>query len=270
MEDGIIEIKQLPIIEERLKTLKTEIEKKTQTALSMVCTEDTVKEVKKIRAALTKEFAELEACRKDVKVQIETPYQEFYKVYQECVSIPFKNADAELKKKINSVEDMLKSDKRKKIIEYANELKTAYGIDWLNVERILPNITLSASLTSLRQSTADRVEAIRYDCQCISESDKDSAEVLAEYKKSLSLSQAQLAVSQRKKEIEQAKSDVQATTEQEQIKQEAEQKVEMLAPPIIEDKPKEKEYKMSFTVHGTITQLRELKNFMIERGIRYE
>ena len=54
------------------------------------------------------------------------------------------------------------------------------------------------------------------------------------------------------------------------MKQKTEQKVEMLAPPVVEDKAKEKEYKMSFTVHGTISQLKELKDFMLERGIRYE
>lgn len=266
----IIEIKQLPILEERLKSLKTEIEEKTQTALSMVCTEDTVKEIKKMRASLTKEFTELEVRRKDVKAQIEAPYQEFYKVYQECVSVPFKNADAELKKKIDKVEDTLKADKHKKITAYANELKTAYAVDWLNVERVLPNITLSASLTSLKQAVADRFEAVRYDCQCISELAENSAEILAEYKKSLNLSQAQLTVLQRKKDIEQAKTDVLTATEQEQMKQKTEQKVEMLAPPVVEDKAKEKEYKMSFTVHGTISQLKELKDFMLERGIRYE
>lgn len=270
MENEIIEIKQLPIIEERLKTLKSEIDEEIKVALSMACTEGTVKDIKKIRATLTKKFDELETRRKYVKSQIETPYQEFYKVYQECVLTPFKNADAELRKKIQSVENELKTTKRNKLLEYANELKAANAIDWLDVERILPSVTLSASLTSLKSSVADRLEAIRLDCQCISETGEESAELLAEYKKTLNLSQAQLTMSQRKKEIEQAKSEIQITTEQEQIKREAEQKVEMLAPPVVEDKPQEKQYKMSFTVYGTISQLKELKNFMLERGISYE
>ena len=205
--DNIIEVKQLPIIEEHLKSLKSAIEKKTSTALKMVCTEDTVKEIKKIRASLTKEFTELETRRKEVKAQLETPYQEFYKVYQDCVSTPFKQADAELKRKVNDVENELKSTKRNKLIDYANELKAAYALDWLNIERILPNVTLSASLTSLKQTVADKLDGINSDCQCISAIGESSLAVLVEYKKSLNLSQAQLIVSEREKEVQKAKSD---------------------------------------------------------------
>lgn len=267
--DNIIEVKQLPIIEEHLKTLKSAIEEKTSTALKMVCTEDTVKEIKKIRASLTKEFTELETRRKEVKAQLETPYKEFYKVYQDCVSTPFKQADAELKRKVNDVENELKSTKRNKLIDYANELKTAYALDWLNIERILPNVTLSASLTSLKQTVADKLDGINSDCQCISAIGESSLAVLVEYKKSLNLSQAQLIVSQREKEVQKAKSDAEAAKRQEEIKQESEKKVDMLAPPV-EEKTEEKIYKVTFTVHGTMSQLKEIKNFMLERGIKYE
>ena len=48
MTNNIIVVKQLPIIEERLRELKADIESRTSAAMSMECTEDTVKEVKKI------------------------------------------------------------------------------------------------------------------------------------------------------------------------------------------------------------------------------
>ncbi len=268
----IIEIKQLPIIEERLKTLKKEIEQRTSAALSMECTEETIKAVKQMRADLTKEFNNYEARRKYVKSQIEEPYKAFNSVYEECVSVPFKKADKELKSKIDNVENERKKQKKERILSYAKELKTAYTLDWLDVERILPNITLSASVSSLQSAVANTLEKISMECQCITGID-ESAEIFAEYKKTLNLAQAKLTVSQRRKEIEKAKADAQKKDEQEQIKHETEKKIEMLAPPIVLENPPElsvekvKLYKMTFTVSGTKEQLKALKAFIIDNNI---
>ena len=56
MNNEIMIVKQLPVIEEQLKLIKTEIEEKTSLALSMICTEDTYKEIKKLRADLKHDF----------------------------------------------------------------------------------------------------------------------------------------------------------------------------------------------------------------------
>lgn len=275
MIDNIIEIKQLPIIEERLQTLKTEIEQKTHSALFMECTEDTVKSVKKMRAELTKEFNEYETRRKYIKSQIEAPYKAFNAIYEDCVTKSFKKADKALKSKIDKVENGLKEQKKEKIRFYSEELKKAYALDWLDVERVIPNITLSASEASLTSVVAEKMEKISMECQCISglENSDESAELLAEYKKSLSLAQAKLIVSQHKKEIEKAKADSQKKKDQDQIKQEAEKRVEMLTPPAVSQTTPESSsekvtlYKMTFTVSGTKEQLKALKAFIINNNI---
>ena len=56
----LIIVKQLPIIEERLKGLSIEIDEKVKYAKSLVVSDETVKDVKKVRAELSKEFKELE------------------------------------------------------------------------------------------------------------------------------------------------------------------------------------------------------------------
>ena len=99
----VIELQQLPIIVERLHSVKADIEQRTADALSLVCTEQTYKSVKDARAQLTKEFKEYEAQRIAVKDKILEPYTEFEKVYRECVTVPFQTADAELKRKITDV-----------------------------------------------------------------------------------------------------------------------------------------------------------------------
>ena len=53
MKDLII-VKQLPQIEEHLKELSAEIDKKVEYAKSLVCTEESVKAIKQVRADLNK------------------------------------------------------------------------------------------------------------------------------------------------------------------------------------------------------------------------
>ena len=57
MKDLII-VKQLPQIEEHLKELSAEIDKKVESAKSLVCTEESVKTIKQVRADLNKELKE--------------------------------------------------------------------------------------------------------------------------------------------------------------------------------------------------------------------
>ena len=52
----VIELQQLPIIVERLHSVKADIEQRTADALSLVCTEQTYKSFNYSRAHLTKEF----------------------------------------------------------------------------------------------------------------------------------------------------------------------------------------------------------------------
>lgn len=67
MDKEIIAVKQLPIIVEQLHEVKAEVTAKVEQALSLVCTEDTVKDVKKVRSDLNKELKDYEERRKAVK-----------------------------------------------------------------------------------------------------------------------------------------------------------------------------------------------------------
>lgn len=97
----VIELQQLPIIVERLHSVKADIERRTAEATSLICTEETYKSVKDVRAQLNKEFKEYEAQRTAIKSKILEPYKAFEQIYRECVTEPFQQADAELKQKIS-------------------------------------------------------------------------------------------------------------------------------------------------------------------------
>ena len=99
----LIVIKQLPIIEEQLKQLSEEIDKKVENAKSLVCTEENKQTIKQIRTSLNKEFEELETQRKNVKEKVLAPYNKFETTYKEYVSEKYKSADKTLKEKIDSI-----------------------------------------------------------------------------------------------------------------------------------------------------------------------
>ena len=106
MIKDLIEVKQLPIIEEQLKKVSADIDERVKNATSLVCTEETVKMIKELRAELNKDYKEFEAQRKVVKEQVLKPYNDFEDIYKKCISDKFKNADLILVMKDGNIIEM--------------------------------------------------------------------------------------------------------------------------------------------------------------------
>ena len=202
--------------------------------------------------------------RKAATSEYEKPLKAFKELYDEIIAVPFKDADNALKTKVNEVEDAQKAEKKAVILEYATELLQAYNLTWLNPERIMPNVTLSASEKSLKKAVKDEADRIKSEVDCIN-AISENAEIMAEYINCLDLAAAQTIVAMRKKAVEQAEKFTAEYTEQEKTIQQAVEKVEQLTPPIVEDI---ETYQMTFTVEGTIKQLKALKAFMINNNIK--
>lgn len=274
---GIIVVKQLPIIVEQLQEVKAEVTAKVEQALSLVCTEDTVKDVKKVRSDLNKELKDYEESRKAVKKAIMTPYEQFEAVYKDCISDTYKKADTELKGKIDSVENELKEQKKAEVKGYFDEYLTATGIDFVTFENANINVTLSASMKSLKEQAKAFVDKIVDDLTLI-DTQEHKDEILYEYKQSLNVSNAITTVANRYKAIEEAKAREEERKAREQAEAEAAAKVESVveavAPPTVEPiappVEEEKTYTLKFTVRGTMPQLKALKEFLNNGGYDYE
>ena len=273
MNNEIIVIKQLPVIVEQLQTIKADVTAKVAEAMSLVCTEDTVKDVKKIRAELGKEFSEWEEKRKEVKKAVMLPYEQFETVYKDCITDVFKGADTELKAKVDSVETALKKEKEKEVYDYFaeyRESKIADGAEWVGFGYANINVTLSASLKSLKEQAKAFIDRICDDLNLI-ETQEHKDEILYEYKQSLNVSAAITKVSNRYKAIEEAKAKEAEREAKEQATQKAVEKVvEVLTPPTVEPIAEEKILTVQFTVKGTKTKLKALKEFLNNGGYDYE
>lgn len=202
MSKDIIVIEQLPIISQNLMAIKAEVDARTARAASLICTEDTVKEVKKERAELNKEFTTLENERKRVKSAILKPYEEFEAVYKECVSAAYKAADEALKGKIADVENGLKAERQAAFNEYFDRKKSETGIDFVVPEQVGVKITLSGSAESYKQAADAFFDSVLADIRTIDmmiiDKMTDKDEILYEYKQTLDLGEAIAAVTNRK------------------------------------------------------------------------
>lgn len=270
MQELII-VKQLPVIEENLKALKAEVEAKANRAKSLVVTEESVKEVKGIRADLNKEFAELENQRKLVKAKVLEPYEAFEKVYKECVADSYKAADKTLKDKVDEVEDSLRKEKESAVVSYFNEYRDSLGIDFVDFNKIGITITLSASLKSLKDQAKAFLDKVCDDLELIKTQEYQD-EILVEYRSNLNVSQAITTVANRKKALHEMEERKQKQAEAELVQQQKVEEIDKiveLAAPVAESVIEEKKFKATFEVKGTIDQLKGLKAYMEREGIEY-
>lgn len=262
----LIKLIQAPIIEERLRDLKLEIERRTSEALALVCTEDTVKAVKKARAELNKEFQALEEQRKGVKQAVLDPYDKFEDIYRECVSDVFERADAELKSRIDSVQNELRKKKEHDAAEYFAEYATANGVPWLNFCDAGPNVTLSASMKSLNSWSRDVIDRVASEVAAISSMD-DAEEIMVEYKKGLNVAAAVAEVQDRHRRLEEEKKAREAREAAKEQQAQAVKRVEAFTPPVVQNLPEV--LSLTFTVIDTKERLKLLKNFLVSNGYTF-
>lgn len=274
--DELIRVVQLPVIEEQLVAMKEQVDELVNDVLALVCTEDTLQQVKAARANLNRQFSDLEEKRKSVKAAVLGPYNRFEAIYKECVSDAFKHADKALKGKIDAVENEMKSRCEETLRSYFNELCAAEHIDFLQYERLGLTIDMASARQKeprkLMEQVAAYVVGVSQSVNLIS--DMDCAdEIMAEFKQCLNAPKAIATVMDRHRRVEEEAKRSAERAAALRAENEAVQKVEEaapLAPPVQVQERDEKVYVCRFTVRATKDKLRKLKDFMIQEGIIYE
>lgn len=302
----LIQVTQLPVIVERLREFKDEADAMVQEAMSLVCTEDTRAQVKTYRANLNKQFSELEDIRKAVKEQVLQPYMDLEAVYKECVSDPYKTADATLKRKIVVVEDGIKQEKRTQLEAYFVECCVEYGVpeDMISLDRLGVKVNLSTTVSSAKKRIVDSLQRIAGEIKYIEGMDY-ADEIMVEYRKTLNPISAAQTVEDRHKRMEEerqrreadrkaaemrvaAQADVEQAIEDEPDFTDNFNGLDVIEIPVAEQLPENEftheehvehqapavtadtsVYTVKFSVTGTIDQLRRLKKYMEQEGLNY-
>ena len=274
-QGGLIQIVQLPIIKERLHFLKGFVDQRVADAMAMVCTEETVIEVKQIRSELSALFKEAEAQRKNVKTAVMQPYLDFEAVYKECISDPFKRADEDLRGKVAAVEGEIKRACEQKLRDYFAEVTQVNGIAFLRYEQAGITISMAdaRAKTQPPKKLRDQLESfVLRVCQDVDMilTLENADEVMSVYKQTLNATQAIATVQERHRQIEEARAEQERRNAVKAQEAEAARKVEAFAPPVVEiPEPEADLLTCTFTINDTRERLRRLKQFLDSNGYKY-
>ena len=272
--NDIVKIEQMPIIFSQLEVVGKQIDEELAKVKNLEATEENKQEVKKVRTNINNTLKEFEERRKFIKNKILEDYNTFNDKYESEVKIKLQNASDELKAKIDDIENEQLKEKTIEIIDFINEHIRANHLDNIinssHVIELTPlKINLSTSLKSLKEDALKFIEKVANEIKLI-ELEETPSNLLYEYKNNgFDLTKAKLTLIERQKQIEElAKQREQA---QEIVKEEekvAEVVEEIVAPKqVVED---DVIYEVSFKIHATKEQIKQIKNLLIELGVEYE
>ena len=273
----IVKIEQMPKVFSQLEKIGEIIKKKTSDLDKLECTEANKQEVKSRRTEINNTLALLEDKKKEIKNKLLEPYNVFEAKYNEECKEKLQNASSILTEKINAIEVQQKLEKEQELREFADEYFNHYMIkDVVKFEDIGLNITLSASIKSLKEQTKAFCERISNDLKLIDlEEYKD--EIVIEYLKNLDFAKSKMLVIERHRQLEEIKKreeELKTQQEQEQeVVEKVEEVVEEIKPPVeiidVEAQEVEEVFTATFTVKTTKAKLKALKNFMESEEIEY-
>ena len=270
---NIIVVEQAPIIRYSLLTqISAQVKDKIESLSidTLEPSEETLKTIKDTRSDLSKEFKTLEEQRKMVKEIVLKDYNEFEDNYKRLIADQFKTADAKLKTLVDSVEDGILSKKVEGLKEYFNE-QNAY--DFLRFEDLGLHIIKSKSDKSIKEEIDTFIMQVAANLMTI-DTLPNKERILAKYHMTkdlnLSISQVNLEIQREEMIKAQQEATIAKNAQVEQPKKEI--PVEVVYVPK-EETPTIKEdevFQCTFTVFATKEQLKRMKQFLKDEGIKYE
>lgn len=271
----IVKIEQMPKVFSQLELIGRYIDEQVKDIDKLECNEENKQEVKKRRTEINNTLKLLDDKRKEIKTTLLEPYEVFNQKYEEECKNKLIEASTILKAKIDDIENNQKQQKIEEVQEFFDRQVEARGLNkWFeNNQDIKPvlgmNITLSASMKSIKDSIIERLDGLEETFKLI-ELEEHSDEILVEFKKNGDFAKSKMEVLERHKQLEALKEQKEERKEIEEQEQKIEEKVEaVIEPPkeIIED---EDIITVQFTIKDTKANVLKVREFMKEEGIKYE
>lgn len=266
----IIKIEQMPIVFEQLEKIGTLIEESTKDLDKLECTEENKQEVKKRRTEINNTLKVLEDRRKEIKTKLLEPYNVFNEKYENECKTKLENASNVLKEKIDTIESEQLKEKENELREFAEQHFKANDMEeMVSFENIPLNITLSASIKSLKEQILAFIEKIISDMKLLN-MEEYWDEILIEYKKNnFDFVAAKTKVIERHKQLEELKKQQENIQDKIQEEEKIVEKVEEVVTPkeIIEDT---EVITVQFTITDTKAKILKLRDYLKENEINYE
>lgn len=271
----LIVVTQLPVIEERLQSMKADVDALVLEGLSMVCTGETIQSVKAKRSEIRKKCSQIKYSLKDAEEYILKPFRSIEQYCKEQLLSPLQDADEKLKVSISEFEDgIIKRRCEEGLRDYFAELCAVHHLDWLTYERAGIKVDMASAKAKtpnkLRKQLMEFVVGVADSVDRISALE-DAGEIMAEYKRTLNAADAICTVQERCRRVEEQKKELEARKAVREQEDAMARRVEALdTPAVVEAQETAKIYYMDYRAHGTMEQLRAIKKFALENNIKLE
>lgn len=268
--NDLVVVKQLPEIFSQLDVASKIITNMTKDIDLIECTEENKQEVKKNVQMLRAMKTGFENKRKEIKKEINKPYEEFEDYYNKKIKGLLDNSINTLDIKVKDIEATQINEKRDELQEFLDQYREFYHIENIltSIDQVPIKINLTNSLKSLKEAIIKFCEKISNDLECIC-SEEFKEDILLEYEKNgFDYVNARLAIINRNKEKEALKKKLEQVEVVVKEEEKIEEKVEEIIKPV--EVVEEEELEITFTVKATRTKLRELKEFMKDKEIEYK
>lgn len=268
--NDLVVVKQLPEIFSQLDVASKIITNLTKDIDLVECTEENKQEVKKNVQKLRAMKTQFENKRKEIKKEINKPYEEFEDYYNKKIKGLLDNSIDTLDTKVKDIEMEQIQEKKNNLIEFLDQYREFYHIEEIitNIDQVPIKINLTNTEKSLKEVILKFCKKINDDMLCIA-SEEFKEDILLEYKKNgFDYVNARLTIVNRNKEKEALKKKLEQVEEVVKEEEKVVEKVEEIIKPV--EVVEEEELEITFTVKATRTKLRELKEFMKEKEIEYK
>lgn len=271
------QIKSVGEIESNMKEVKGYVENLNNYYQNISFTEETMKEAKDEKSKVNKFKKQVSDYRKSIITEYNKPIKAFEDTAKETEKLLTETYNT-INQQVANYENKQKEIKEQEIKDYFEEYRKANNIDFITYEQAKINVTLSASMKGLKGEAKQFIDKIADDLKLI-ETQEHKAEILVEYKQTLNVSQSITMVTNRLKAIEEEKKIQEQKVvhiemnENHEINQKSYEQLENIFNKPLEQPKEEKTEEiliLKFTVKGTRTKLRELKQFLERGGYDYE
>lgn len=276
----VAHIKSVGEIESNMKEVKTYVENLNNYYKNVEFTEETMKEATDEKAKVNKFKEQVSKYRKNIISEYNKPIKNFENTAKETEQLLSETYNI-INSQVSNYREKQKKEIEKEIREFFEEYKQSLKIDFVKYEDAKINITLNSSKTALQKQVKDFLDKINIDLATIA-LQKNKDEIIVEYKTNgYNLNEAiqkvikrlQAIEEEKKKQEEEKTIHIEMNKNHEITKESYEQLENIFNKPLptpeIEEK-KEEILTLRFTVKGTRTKLKALKEFLISGGYEYE
>lgn len=272
-------IKSLGEIESNIKEVQKYAIELNNYYKNIVFTEDTMKIAKDEKSKVNKFKKIVEDYRKKTVEEWKKPIAQFETLSKDTEKL-LADTYITINSQVSNYEDKQKQEKEQEIRDYFEEYKQSLSIDFIKFEDSKIKVGLSDSKTSLKKQVKDFIDRVNTDLATIM-LQEHKEEILVEYKQngyvlntaiSTVINRIKAVEETKRKQEEQRIVQLEMNEKHEITKKSYEQLEDVFNKPLekpIEEK-QEEILTLRFTVRGTRTKLKALKEFLVNGGYEYE